>query len=69
MPEELQRRLYDAFGLEIRYNPDGHQATIRITLSADTIDGVATTTRHTMETTSGESNNADPPQGEPALIA
>jgi site-specific DNA recombinase len=45
LPEDRQRRLYDVFGLEIRYHPDDHAVTIRVTLSDDTIDSVMTSRR------------------------
>ncbi|GAA4100707.1 recombinase family protein [Actinomadura miaoliensis] len=37
LPEDLERRLYDAFHLEIRYNRPRHEATFRVTVREDTV--------------------------------
>lgn len=37
LPEELQRQLYDAFQLQIRYNKPRHDALIRVTIREDTV--------------------------------
>ncbi|MGV9380020.1 hypothetical protein ACWDRB_29655 [Nonomuraea sp. NPDC003707] len=42
LPEELQRKLFAAFHLEIRYNDAVGVALIRVTLDNDTIEGAAT---------------------------
>lgn len=36
LPEDLQRRLYDAFQLQVRYNKPRHEARIRVTIREDT---------------------------------
>jgi site-specific DNA recombinase len=40
LPEDLQRELYDVFGLEVHYSQVDKSAVIRITLSEETIDSV-----------------------------
>jgi len=42
-PERLQRELYDAFQLEIHYNPGGNTALIRVSMADDNIDGLTRT--------------------------
>jgi site-specific DNA recombinase len=42
-PDELQRALYDAFDLTITYNRERHHATLRVTITADAVDGLANT--------------------------
>jgi site-specific DNA recombinase len=37
LPEEDQRDLYDAFHLQIRYDPTKHQVTLRVTIYAEAI--------------------------------
>lgn len=63
VPEELQRRLFDAFGLEIHYHPDHGTALIRVTLSDDTIHTIATTTQHVTadHPTTTDNNENRPP--------
>jgi site-specific DNA recombinase len=43
MPERLQRELYDAFQLEIHYNPGDNTALIRVSMADDNIDGLTRT--------------------------
>jgi len=42
-PDELQRALYDAFDLTITYNRERHHATLKVTITADALDGLANT--------------------------
>ncbi|MEO3813447.1 hypothetical protein ABGB17_30990 [Sphaerisporangium sp. B11E5] len=44
LPEDLQRELFTIFRLEIRYDHRTNTALIRITLTGDTIEGIATMT-------------------------
>jgi hypothetical protein len=37
-PEHLQRSLYDAFQLQVRYHRPRHEVTIRVTIRADGLD-------------------------------
>ncbi|MFI0451188.1 hypothetical protein ACH34W_37645 [Actinomadura sp. 6N118] len=37
LSEELQRQLYDAFQLQVRYNKPRHEAVIRVTIREDTV--------------------------------
>ncbi|MGH3375682.1 MAG: hypothetical protein ACRDP6_13165 [Actinoallomurus sp.] len=37
LPESLERELYDAFHLKVRYNRPRHEATIQVTIREDTI--------------------------------
>ena len=41
LPEALQRSLYDAFQLQVRYHRPRHEVTIRITIRADALPGLA----------------------------
>jgi Recombinase len=40
LPEHLQRGLYDAFQLQVRYHRPRHEVTIRVTIRADGLDYV-----------------------------
>jgi len=40
LPEEHQRRLFDAFHLELRYNRFLHQLTAKVTLYAEIVDAL-----------------------------
>ncbi len=42
-PEHLQRALYDTFDLKIIYNRERHQATLKITITDDTLDSLTHT--------------------------
>ncbi|WP_433431986.1 recombinase family protein [Nonomuraea sp. CA-141351] len=46
LPEELQRKLFEVFHLEIRYNDSVGIALIRVALDHDTIEGVAAMAEH-----------------------
>ena len=37
LPENLQRRLYDAFQLQVRYNKPRHEVMLRVTVREDTV--------------------------------
>src|SRR5207245_2435156 len=59
LPEDTQRRLYDTFHLEIRYNAPRREAILRITIDAETAPALtqavntllsAATPRHSPET-------------------
>jgi hypothetical protein len=41
LPEALQRGLYDAFKLQVRYYRPRHEVTIRVTIRADALPGLA----------------------------
>lgn len=43
LPADLQQALYDAFHLELRYQPATNELVLRVTLSADTIPALADT--------------------------
>ncbi len=45
VPEEIQRRLYDAFGLEVRYSRPREEVTLRVTIPGNMVDGLASVTR------------------------
>ncbi|WP_222721677.1 hypothetical protein, partial [Actinomadura sp. HBU206391] len=42
LPEALERRLYDAFHLKIRYNRTRHEATLQIALREDSVKMLTT---------------------------
>ena len=41
LPEALQRSLYDAFQLQVCYYRPRHEVTIRVTIRADALPGLA----------------------------
>lgn len=41
LPAELQRALYDAFHLELHYQPAADELVLRVTLSADTVPALS----------------------------
>jgi hypothetical protein len=41
LPEPLQRSLYDAFQLQVRYRRPRHEVTIRATIRAETLDSIS----------------------------
>lgn len=43
VPEELLRDLYESFNLEVRYQPDDHAVTIRVTVRDDRLPAIHTT--------------------------
>ena len=43
LPEPLQRSLYEAFQLQARYHRPKHEVTIRVTIRAETLDGITST--------------------------
>jgi len=43
LPEPLQRSLYDAFQLQVRYHRPRHEVTIRATIRAETLDSISRT--------------------------
>ncbi|MFJ6589573.1 recombinase family protein [Streptomyces violaceusniger] len=45
VPEEIQRRLYDAFGLEVRYSRPREEVTLRVTVPGHLLDGLVAVTR------------------------
>lgn len=45
LPEEKQRELYEAFGLEVRYSRPGEQLTLRVTIPGHVVDALASITR------------------------
>ncbi len=40
LPEHLQRSLYDAFQLQVRYHRPRHEVTIRVTIRADSLNHI-----------------------------
>jgi site-specific DNA recombinase len=58
LPEELERRLYDAFHLKIRYNRARHEATIQVAVREDTI----TTLTAVTQSIQGHDTPAEPGQ-------
>jgi site-specific DNA recombinase len=42
-PEAIQRQLYDAFGLEVRYSRPREEISIRVLINRDTLDGMGET--------------------------
>ncbi len=45
VPEEIQRRLYRAFGLEVRYSRPREEVTLRVTIPAHMVDALVAITR------------------------
>ncbi|MGW5662854.1 recombinase family protein [Streptomyces sp. NPDC003758] len=45
VPEEIQRRLYTAFGLEVRYSRPREEVTLRVTVPGYLLDGLVSVTR------------------------
>ncbi|SEE21966.1 hypothetical protein SAMN05428945_6820 [Streptomyces sp. 2224.1] len=45
IPEEIQRRLYNAFGLEVIYSRPREELTLRVTLPGCLVDGLVSVTR------------------------
>ncbi|MGW1625977.1 hypothetical protein [Streptomyces sp. NPDC002172] len=45
VPEEIQRRLYNAFGLEVRYSRPREELTLRVTIPGHLLDGLVSVTR------------------------
>jgi site-specific DNA recombinase len=69
LPEHLQRQLYDAFHLQIHYNPDEHVAALRITLSDDSVSTVAENSQTIFATPSNDSPILNPPPISPISVA
>ncbi len=45
VPEKIQRRLYAAFGLEVRYSRPREEITLRVTIPGHMVDGLVSVTR------------------------
>jgi len=45
VPEEIQRRLYNAFGLEVRYSRPREELTLRVMIPGCLLDGLVSVTR------------------------
>ncbi|MFV5995160.1 hypothetical protein ACNPQM_22585 [Streptomyces sp. NPDC056231] len=45
VPEEIQRRLHSAFGLEVRYSRPREELTLRVTIPGCLVDGLVSVTR------------------------
>jgi site-specific DNA recombinase len=45
VPEEIQRQLYTAFGLEVRYSRPREEVTLRVTIPGYLLDGLVSVTR------------------------
>jgi hypothetical protein len=57
LPEGLERKLYDAFHLKVRYNRTRHEATIQVTIREDTITTLTNATQTNQGT--GEAGSAE----------
>lgn len=65
LPEDLQRQLYDAFHLQIRYDQPKHQVTLRVTVSAATVDSL----RSKITSVVAAAEQQKPPKSEQTLEA
>ena len=65
LPEPLQRSLYAAFQLQVRYHRPKHEVTIRVTIRAETLDGI---TSIVSEITAGKKENRSHVLGSPSRI-
>jgi len=65
LPEERQRRLYDAFHLELRYNDLTSELELRVTITGDT----ATELGATVQAVLGAREDEDPAPGSGDLVA
>ncbi|MGH3985457.1 MAG: zinc ribbon domain-containing protein [Pseudonocardiaceae bacterium] len=61
LPDELSRRLFEAFRLEIRYDPTTRTASGQITLTGETIHAVAQISADTTRIPSPPAANTQPP--------
>jgi site-specific DNA recombinase len=59
LPEEMERRLYDAFQLQVRYDRSRHEVTVRVTVRADTVKMLIKATEGIVERGSGTSMGHD----------
>ena len=62
-PEALQRALYDGFDLRIHYNQERHEATLTVTLTSDTINGLTETVNAVADRRSTGRPTSDSPLG------
>jgi site-specific DNA recombinase len=53
-PPDLQRRLYDAYRLRIRYNRTQHAVTLQVTVTADALPTLTATTHAVQDATSSD---------------
>jgi site-specific DNA recombinase len=67
LPERLQRQLFDVFHLEIHYDAHEHTATIRVTMSEDTIDGIAHTSGQLIGPQTPENDSQSSPTTKPTI--
>ena len=68
LPDGLERKLYDAFHLKVRYNRTRHEATIQVTIREDTITTLTKATQTSQGTGEGgsaEHNHLFPCSGRP----
>jgi site-specific DNA recombinase len=62
LPEAEQRQLYEAFHLQVRYNRATNQVTLRVTISAATVNGLAAVVHAAVDdTTPGTPTDDAPP--------
>ena len=61
LPEEQQRRIYEAFDLEVRFHRQNQELQIQVTIDGDTLEGL---TRTVLGAVAGET--APQPAGEPS---
>jgi hypothetical protein len=65
LPESLERKLYDAFHLKVRYNRTRHEATIQVAIREDTITTLTQSTRDAGDGASAEHDDLFPCSGRP----
>ena len=68
LPEDQQRRIYDAFHLEMRYNALTNGLTIRITVTGDTVPALASTVGAVVAAHRNHKEPARPSSGEDPWI-
>ncbi|MCK2221933.1 hypothetical protein MF672_050215 [Actinomadura sp. ATCC 31491] len=57
--EDLQRKLFDAFNLELRYRADAHKVLIRITVKESSMPLIMTLTREIATSANAEKGITD----------
>ena len=60
LPEALQRSLYSAFQLQVRYHRPRHEVTIRVTIRADALPTLTQIVKEAAGTTDTQVNAAKP---------
>ena len=67
-PEDHRRPLFDAFRLQVRYSRPGHHATVRVTISEDTIGQLHATTARLVDDTAPPATLAAPMPSLPHVV-